>query len=199
MIIGSTSSLTYQQPKSWWKRLIWRLTRHQEVDYEIQYKFYGVRLFELKLYVDKKNKLVIKNDGMTYKIFSLYQILDFFDKMGDVSVLVTLNESFDDYVYDGDIHTIEKKFIENCKAFETIYENIMFYGGYREFDKKQLFKFTWEEQHDEISVIKPDDWSIIYRLVQRFCPFLVRKLNKAYIEKYDKFQGFLMLSYVNRR
>ena len=119
--------------------------------------------------------------------------------MGDVSVIITLDETFDEYLYDRNIQSIEKKFIDSCNAFETIYENIMFYGGYREFDKKQLFKFKWEEEHDDVSVVRPDDWSIIYNIAQRFCPFLIKKLNKAYIERYNNFKGFLMLSYVNRR
>lgn len=192
MIIGSTNSLTYQHPQSWWKHVIGWYNKHQEVDYEIQYKFYGVRLFNLKLYVDKGGHIVIRSGNTLYPISSFYEILDYFNKMGDVTLLITLEETFED-------ERIEKKFYEHCNIIETIYKDIMLCGGYREFDKKQIYRFNWQERNNMPKIMAPDDWSVVYKFVQRWCPFLIRKLNKYYIERYKDFKGFLMLSYVNRK
>ena len=198
MIIGSSNSLTYQSPISWWRRVIGWYNKHQEVDYEIQYKFYGVRLFELKLYVNKNKRIVVRSGNAIYSIFSLYEILDFFNKMGDVTLLITLDETYDEYMLDYN-HAIENKFKESCRIIETIYKNIMLCGGYREFDKKHLYQFDWERDNGMPKIMAPDEWSKVYRFIQRWCPFLLKKLNRYYIKKYEHFNGFLMLSYVNRR
>lgn len=198
MIIGSTNSLTYSRPSSWWHNMLWWRTRHQEVDYELQYRFYGVRLFEFKLYVNKNKRIVVRSENAIYSIFSFYEILDFFNKMGDVTLLITLNETLDEYMLDYN-HAIEKKFIESCRIMETIYKDIMFCGGYREYDEKQLYEFEWEKKNGMPNILAPDDWSVAYRFVQKWCPFLLKKLNRYYIKKYEYFKGFLMLSYVNRR
>jgi hypothetical protein len=198
MIIGSTNSLTYQHPQSWWKRVIGWYNKHQEVDYEIQYKFYGVRLFEFKLYVNKNKRIVVRSGNAIYSIFSLYEILDFFNKMGDVTLLITLDETYDEYMLDYN-HAIENKFKESCRIIETIYKDIMLCGGYREFDRKHLYQFDWERDNGMPKIMAPDEWSKVYRFIQRWCPFLLKKLNRYYIKKYEHFNGFLMLSYVNRR
>lgn len=198
MLLGSTNSLTYTRPSNWWHNMLWWRTRRQEVDYELQYRFYGVRLFEFKLYVNKNKRIVVRSGNAIYSIFSFYEILDFFNKMGDVTLLITLNETYDEYMSDYN-YAIEKKFIESCRIMETIYKDIMFCGGYREYDEKQLYEFEWEKKNSMPNILAPDDWSVAYRFVQKWCPFLVKKFNKYYIEKYDNFKGFLMLSYVNRR
>lgn len=198
MIIGSTNSLTYNRPSSWWHNMLWWRTRHQEVDYELQYKLFGVRLFEFKLHVNSNNRLVVRSENTIYTVFSFYEVLDFFNKMGDVTLLITLDETCDDYVLDYK-HVIENKFKEFCHIIETIYKNIMLCGGYREFDKKHLYQFDWERDNGMPKIMAPDEWSKVYRFVQKWCPFLLKKLNRYYIKKYEYFKGFLMLSYVNRR
>jgi len=198
MLLGSTNSLTYTRPSSWWCNMLWWRTRHQEIDYELQYKLFGVRLFEFKVCVNSKNRLLIRSGNVIYPIFSMYEILDFFNKKGDVTLLITLDETCEEYVLDSN-HSIEKKFKESCRIIETIYKDIMLCGGYREFDKKQLYQFDWERDNGMPKIMAPDEWSKTYRFVQRWCPFLIKRLNKHYIKEYDKFQGFLMLSYVNRR
>ena len=198
MIIGSTNSLTYQHPQSWWKHVIGWYNKHQEVDYEIQYKFYGVRLFNLKLYVDKGGHIVIRSGNTLYPISSFYEILDYLNKMGDVTILVTLDETFEEHMYDSN-GRIEKKFKENCHIMETIYKNIMFCGGYREFDKKVIYEFRWESINGTPKIMAPDEWSKPYRFAQKWLPFLIKRFNNMYIKRFNDFKGFLMLSYVNRK
>jgi hypothetical protein len=146
----------------------------------------------------RPDKLSSKVEHGKTELERAYEILDFFNKMGDVTLLITLNETLDEYMLDYN-HAIEKKFIESCRIMETIYKDIMFCGGYREYDEKQLYEFEWEKKNGMPNILAPDDWSVAYRFVQKWCPFLVKKFNKYYIEKYDNFKGFLMLSYVNRR
>lgn len=198
MIIGSSNSLTYKHPNSWLHSMLWWRTRHQEVDYELQYKFYGVRLFEFKLYVNKNKRIVVRSGNAIYSIFSFYEILDFFNKMGDVTLLITFNETLDDKVLDYN-NSKEKKFVETCNVIQTIYKDIRLCGGYREFDKKVLYEFDWEKKNGMPNIMAPDNWSRTYRFIQKWCPFLVKRFNKYYIKRYNNFNGFLLLSYVNRR
>ena len=118
--------------------------------------------------------------------------------MGDVTLLITLDETYDEYMLDYN-HAIENKFKESCRIIETIYKDIMLCGGYREFDRKHLYQFDWERDNGMPKIMAPDDWSAVYKFVQKWCPFLLKKLNRYYIKKYEHFKGFLMLSYVNRR
>ena len=92
MFIGSNNSLTHLKPKNkWWFENILNLGKCQEVDYQIQYLFYGVRLFDFKLFVDHNNHIIVKNGSYEYPMFSFYEILDFLDKKGDAIVLITLD------------------------------------------------------------------------------------------------------------
>jgi len=196
MFIGSNNSLTYLKPQNKWFKNVFHFGRCQNIDYEDQYTYYGVRLFDFRLFVDKNNHIIVKNGSYEYSIFSFYEILDYLNKKGDVIVLVTL-ESPHIYYTKEMIKAIENKFKETCRIIETIYEGIMFCGGTREDNK--LYSFDWEEKHGMPTIINPHDWSRLYRLITKWCPMFIGKLNKQYIERYENEYVYLMLNYVNRR
>ena len=80
MLIGSNNSLTYLKPSNIWFRIKAWLVKCQEVDYEEQYTFWGVRYFDFRLYVNNHSHIIVKNDTHEYTLFSFYQVLDYFDK-----------------------------------------------------------------------------------------------------------------------
>ena len=198
MKIGSNNSLTYLEPSSWWLKLFRWVDRHQERPYDIQYRFFAVRMFDFRLYVDYHNKLVVKSGKNTFPLTTLFEIMDFFDKMGDVIVRITLESSHDDYMSTS-TPSVEAKFKETCHMIEVIYKNVGLCGGRRKFDDKLLYDFDWEKKHGMPVTVCPSDWSKVYRFVQKWCPFFIKKLNQFYVERYKGNNCFLMLDYVNRR
>lgn len=192
MLIGSNNTLTYLEPSSWWFKVFRWLGRHQEIPYDVQYTFYGVRMYDLRLYFDENRRIVARNGSYIYPLKRFYEMLDFFDKQGDVTVLITLNTTLVD-------ENIDKKFANVCNILNSIYKNIWLCGGYRKFDKEVLYEFDWERKNKLPKLICPAEWSVSYRFVRKWCPFLIKRFNKMYIERYKDIQGFLMLDYVNRR
>ena len=199
MKIGSNNSLTYLEPSSWWFKIFKWFYRHQELPCDVQYTLWGVRMFDFRLYADKHNHIAAKNGKCIYPLSTLYETLDYFNKREDVVVLITLDSSLDEYVKSPDTPSIEAKFKNTCKVLETIYKHIGFCGGYRKFDKKVLYKFDWEKYNGMPAIISPSRWSSFYRFVVNWCPFLIKKFNNLYINRYNWNEGYLMLDYVNKR
>lgn len=182
MLIGSNNTLTYLRPSSWWSKIL-RFGKTQEIPYDIQYQFYGVRLFDFRLQVDK--------NGHVNHIGELYEMLDFFDKREDVWVRVTLDAPKTDA-------TAERRFKDACRIIETIYKNVSLYGGYRQCDKAVLYEFDWEKKNTPLVVVNPLEWSRLYRFISEWLPCLIKRLNRSYMEEYRNRFCFLMLDYVNR-
>ena len=197
MFIGSNNSLTYLEPCCLWSKVLKYFGRCQNREYDIQYTFHGVRFFDIKLFVDNNNHIMIKNGAYKYTVFSFYEILDFFNKKGDVSVLITLDTPFG-YESETRMEAIERRFIATCGIIESIYGNIKFYGGYTQETKEKLYRFAWETKNEMPPIVNPSEWSRLYRFVTKWCPWCIGKLNRKYIEKYDKEHGVLMLNYVNK-
>jgi hypothetical protein len=188
MKIGSNNSLTYLEPSSWWLKILNKITRHQRKDYQFQYFYCRVRYFDIRVSADMKGHIVL-NNGCN---LPMYEVLEFLERYGDVTVCITLDESLDKYNY-GASNSLENKFKNTCKVAETIYKGINFVGGYRIYDKKQIYKFKGEE----LNVIDLDKESLFYSIVSRLFPFMRKKLNNKYIDKFKYNDGILLLNYVD--
>lgn len=198
MIIGSNNSLTYLEPCCFWLKPFKYFGRCQEREYDIQYDYCGVRLFDFRLYADRNNHIIIKNGNYEYPSVSFYEILDFLNKKGDVIVLLTIDDLYT-YESAARIKAIDNKFIEICNIIEVIYKNIGFCGGYRQGDRTKLYHFVWESKNGTPVMVNPSKWSRLYRFVTKWCPFLISKLNRKYIAQYENEYGYLLLNYVNRK
>lgn len=194
MVVGANNSMSYLRPTNWWARIFPFIGRTQNVDYEQQYRYCGTRFFDLRLGVSKSNHIIFKNGKIKYETFSLYNVLSFFDNVGDVTVRITLDVSFEEMM-SSDYPSMEAKFIETCKVIETIYPEVRYIGGYRKFDKKQLFTFKYERDFGTPLVIDEVNTS----WVDRVFPFINAHKNNEKKEKYDKSHGFLLLNFVDRR
>jgi hypothetical protein len=198
MLIGSSNSLTYTKPSNVWLGFLARFGKSQEVPYDEQYTYWGVRMFDIRLYVNKHGHAMVKNGKYEYPLYSLYQILDYMNRRGDVSVIITLDAEFRDRMMES-YAGVEDKFKEICNILDTIYKDIFFFGGTRKFDNKLLYEFRKREDCNMTDTIYPEDWSPIYRFVSKWMPFLIGKMNNMYIKKFKDKHVFLMLNYVNRR
>ncbi len=194
MLIGSNNSLTYLRPSSWWSKFVKWFGRCQTISYEKQYINYGVRLFDIRVYTNEFNRIIIRNGIFQYKIFSFYEVLDFFDKMGDVTVLITLDETEKESL-NKKTSGVEYKFSDFCRIIETVYPNVMYIGGYRRFDGKKLYQFEYEKVNGMPKIINGCQNSWIYRIF----PFLSKKKNSYFIKKHQSEGGFIMLNFIDKR
>ena len=142
-MIGSLNSMTFLKPFSIWKKPFAWLNRCQVAGIEAQYELYNVRAFDLHIYfVGEKERAIFKHGNVEYYTFSIFEILNYLDKKGDVYVRLVLEEDCDDKS-----QSIERRFKSYCKNVETIYKNTKFFGGYRECDSFVLYNF--KEQRPE--------------------------------------------------
>ena len=175
------------------------MARCQEIPYDGQYNFWGVRYYDLRLYVNKNNHIMAKNSVYEYSLFSLYEILDYFDKRGDVVVKVTLDATMENFM-SNEYKRIENKFKDICYIIDGIYKNVIFTGGTRLFDNRQIYTFKpRKSNYRDMKVISPVEFSPVYRFVSKWMPFLIDRLNRKYIEKFRDKRVFLVLNYVNRQ
>lgn len=195
MLIGSNNSLTYLRPSSWRSRVFKWFGECQSSTYIQQYEYCGVRLFDLRLYADEHCHIIVRNRNFRYSIFSLYEILSYFNKKGDVTVRISFEATLSDLINDSEYSRIEEKFVQICKIIESIYPNINYFGGYRSYDNKVLYKFRHEAENGAPNIIDITVNSWLYRKL----PILSSIRNRYYIKKYEKEDGFLLLNFVDRR
>lgn len=195
MLIGSNNSLTYLRPSSWWSRVFKWFGECQSSTYIQQYEYCGVRLFDLRLYADEHCHIIVRNRNFRYSIFSLYEILSYFNKKGDVTVRISFEATLFDLINDSEYSRIEEKFVQICKIIESIYPNINYFGGYRSYDNKVLYKFRYEAENGAPNIIDITVNSWLYRKL----PILSSIRNRYHIKKYEKEDGFLLLNFVDSR
>jgi hypothetical protein len=197
MQIGSNNSFSYLSHDGWWNILTKWFSQYQTKDYKKQYLIYGIRTFDVGLAVNKQGRLVLRYDGNTYNFTHLYEAFDYFNKQGDVRVNVFLDESFEERMNDNNEEII-RKFKEFCHNLEFMFPDIIFYGGYRKFDMKQIYTFNKKED-DEIEIVNINDVSKFYSIVTRVFPFMRKRLNDKYKKKYEGKRVILLLNYIEER
>ena len=197
MQTGSNNSFSYLNHDGWWNILTKWFNQYQTKDYKKQYLIYGIRTFDIGLAVNKQGKLVLRYDGNTYNFTHLYEAFDYFNKQGDVRVNVFLDESFEERMNDNNEEII-RKFKEFCHNLEFMFPDIIFYGGYRKFDMKQIYTFNKKED-DEIEIVNINDVSNFYSIVTRVFPFMRKRLNDKYKKIYEGKRVILLLNYIEER
>jgi hypothetical protein len=197
MQTGSNNSFSYLNHDGWWNILTKWFNQYQTKDYKKQYLIYGIRTFDVGLAVNKQGRLVLRYDGNTYNFTHLYEAFDYFNKQGDVRVNVFLDESFEERMNDNNEEII-RKFKEFCHNLEFMFPDIIFYGGYRKFDMKQIYTFNKKED-DEIEIVNINDVSNFYSIVTRVFPFMRKRLNDKYKKIYEGKRVILLLNYIEER
>lgn len=140
--IGSHNSLSYLPPKRWWMRPFAWMARCQRADYIKQHHDYGVKLFDLRVWFDKKGNIQVRHGRMQYDIDSSHidLFLSHLNAWGDCSLRVILEEDWHAYhlPYSGMAEMWFRKF---CDNITSRYENITFFGGNRKCDWRVLYEF----------------------------------------------------------
>lgn len=191
MLIGSNNTLTYLEPCGYWFKVFKFLGKKQSRDYRDQYTYGGCRYFDFKLTVAKNNRITVRNRCFIYNIFSIYEVMDYLNKMGDTIAHVSLDVTASEWV-DDTTKTKENKFKDYCRTLETIYENIRFCGGDRIFDGENLYQF----KNTSPSVFIAEKESIWYKLASMVSPKITRWLNDKYKKKYSSLHNIILLNHV---
>ena len=146
MLIGTHHSMSYLEPVTKCGNFLHFFTKTQEVDIETQYYRYGVRVFDIRLYVDRNQRIVFRHGSVTLKTGSVYDVLSFLNRMGDCQVRITFEATDSDYS-DGLIAKKYRRFSEYCKIIEELYPYVTFFGGYVNLTGEQLYRFPRNKQN----------------------------------------------------
>jgi len=131
---GSLNSTNYLVPFGFLNKIKAFFKKRHTASIEEQYEIYGVRAFDFHIDFTKNNRAIFKYDGIPYDTFSIYSCLNYLNKKGNAKVRMVLED-------DSFKAEKEARFNEYCSVIEKIYKDIEFFGGYREEDRKTLYKF----------------------------------------------------------
>ena len=205
MLIGTHQSMSYLEPISKWDRLFHFFSQAQEVDIETQYKQFGVRVFDIRLYVDKNMRICFKHGSILLKTFSVYDILGFLNKMGDCYAKITLELDDEDFA---NPLIIEKyrRFEEYCRVIEEIYPYITFFGGVTNLTGQILYRFA-KNKHNltHVSSMYRSHSSIkesfVNSLSHFFPRWFIKTRNKYLLDKIlsdNSSQNYILMDFINR-
>lgn len=138
MILGSHNSLSYLKPKYWWFYPFRFMAKCQNLNIKEQYNL-GVRVFDIRLNITNKGKIIISHGLMRFKITDseFYSILKFLNTCSESDIIWVriINEK----------NKNKNEFISFCDHLKQICPNIKFYGGINKKDWKELFNFGYGE------------------------------------------------------
>ena len=131
---GSLNSMNYLKPYGFINKVVAFFKTRHTADIETQYGVYSVRVFDFHIDFTEENRAYFRYEGIPYKTFSVYSHLNYLNKQKNAFVRIILED---------ETCTPEKeiRFQEYCSTLENIYKDIVFFGGYREKDLKQIYKF----------------------------------------------------------
>lgn len=148
-IIGSHNSMTYAKSKNWIMNLFsffWKCQNNSIIE---QFEN-GARCFDLRIrlkFPDKNPNLMI-NDWVFVHGSCEFKNYEFISQMNLLnSLAVNNNETlYIRLILDEDEENLsqESGFIELCTSLQNRYNALNFFGGYRKFDNKLLYRFKYQ-------------------------------------------------------
>ena len=178
MVLGSHNTLSYLTPSKWYKRPFKWMAKCQNISYYKQYDL-GVKVFDLRIKFNKYGDTIICHGKMEYEfdICDLHEFLTYLNRCKDcyLRVIYEVTSSKSEYK--------EECFKNFCIHLQNMYKNIVFFGGNRKYDWKQIFKFCTEEKAPKLidryssttSIFKSDNKFL--RIIDDLWPWLYAKLN----------------------
>ena len=183
MVLGSHNTLSYLTPSKWYKRPFKWMAKCQNKSYDWQYDN-GVRLFDLRVRFSDWHELIVCHGNMEYKFtqYNLKQFLRYLNRKKDcyLRVIYEVNNNKDILK-----NIKEYWFKDFCRNVEDTYKDVVFFGGNRKYDWKQIFKFLTEEKAPKLidryssttSLFKSNNRFL--RIIDDLWPWLYAKLNNS--------------------
>lgn len=149
-MLGSIHSMSYLDTHGFFDRIKAYFKRCQHATIEEQYEKFNVRVFDIHIYFINENfkRAVFKMGDIEFETFSIFEVMNFFDRHDNVYVRMVLEET------DLEAHDInynlamEARFREYCAMLESVFKNIKFFGGYRECDSHKIYHFNYDHPTD---------------------------------------------------
>lgn len=181
-MLGSHNSLTYLRPRKWWQVLFHFMARCQGVNYMEQYEKYGVRLFDLRVWLDDNLNMEVRHGLMAFKSSTTFVVdfLQYLNGKGDCYVRIILEE--DNFTKkDKQVTLKEEQFKNLCGIWECHFQRIRFFGGNRKYDWKVLYHFkgaepTLDDKYSSTTSLFESDSRFLAVLDDLF-PWLYARLN----------------------
>lgn len=206
--VGSHNTMSYLKPTGFWSRTFRFMTRCQRKTYKEQYFEYGARVFDLRLFFNDSGRCYFKHDAVEFETFSVFEVLDFFNRQGNCTVRILLEETKAESKK-RNIEFIEGRFKTICHIIEETYQFVKFFGGERKFDWQKLYEFKYEKENGCPRIIdlyssttclfdkdRHRKNSLTY-FIDGWCPWLYAKINnkknyKEYHRERDDIDCFLI-------
>lgn len=201
MKLASHNSFTYAKPKGLFSKLFCFAGRCQTLSVYEQYKFYDVRMFDLRIF-PKGDGYVVQHGPITFDSSGLLEALDYFNTMAllgeeDIYIRVLLEQN----TLKKNQAEIDDKFIKICENFEKRYPHLKFICGRRKCDWKVIFEFKYNEPTiTELysSVTNLFKWKFLRKIDDLFPCLYAFFMNKKNLKKeYDT--EFLMIDFIEIR
>ena len=151
MKIASHDTMSYLPIKQWYLKPVAFAARCQSVSLEEQFDQYGVRAFDFRIWFDKNNNPVFSH-GAAIFIEDVYDTLEYLDSKNQLIYVRIMLEEDKLRNKKSNILDIENLFIDFCNSIERDYKNIKFYGGYRKFDYKILYRFQGNDDPIKVAL-----------------------------------------------
>lgn len=123
----SHNSWTYLKPRTLIGCIFRWAGRCQSHSIVEQYEKYGVRIFDLRIKLDKNNKMVISHGMFKYKDSAEQLVKDLYYLNEKKDVMMRVLWEVRMYRYETEYE--RQWFINYCKFLEETYPNIRFFGG----------------------------------------------------------------------
>ena len=187
-LIGSHNSCSYATPKKWYMKLFHFAARCQELDIKTQYEKYNVRVFDIRIKVDKYYNVEICHGLISFDI-DIKDVLRYLNSKKDCYCRIILEDNLN--TPNGkDKRT---RFIKICRIIEQDYPNIKFFGG--------IAKYPWGEKlYDFNNNIELDDnYSSVKapKLIDDLYPRWYASKNNKYIYAAGTNKQCLFIDFVN--
>ena len=205
MLIGSHNSFTYLKPRKWWMRLFTIFAKCQSENIIKQYAA-GARYFDLRVrFKNAENTfddVIIAHGLMEYEynissieLYYILETLDLIAKNYNQKIYIRLLYELP-YKDKSKLSQLkETKFIKFCNCLQNTFTNLIFCGGQRKYDWKQLVN------------LKPHPYSIdlyssrTWKIWDDWCPWLYAHfMNNKNYKKYKDAEpkdGFMLMDFVN--
>lgn len=149
-IIGSHNTMSYLKAKKWYLRPIAFMGRCQSTTLYTQFFRYGVRYFDLRIKFNNTGLPTFwhgifewKFDNGTYNVYNVIRLLNEYSKAVDDKVYVRL--LLEEKTPQHDDLFQEMCFKDFCSECRKVYTNLVFVGGKRVYDAKQIYHFKTKE------------------------------------------------------
>lgn len=156
--LGSHDTMTYLKPRDWWLRPFKFVAQCQRVPIEEQYEKYGIKLFDIRVKYNSKERIwELAHGAMVFKGKTPDEVFEYLNSLNDeiyVRLVLEYNRA------PKDIDIISSLFAMQASKWREKYSNITFWGFNRKYDWKRLYEYEGMKELSMYQAISSATWKI---------------------------------------